>query len=202
MAGNESLSTFAGPTGVGALCFLGIFLILDGRVPTLFPALEAYSKTTTWTIIAAVPVLAITYLTGLVLITTAGTGVRRLYGPSVQQEAKDTVAVSMRSEKDSILAQRYMQLQQERETLAGAALSLIVLAFGALSERRTLADANAIDGRVVIFGAVLAMIASVALFGAAGSRARQAHVFAEQAAPPISSASPTQAGGTTAPKTK
>jgi len=193
MAATESLSAFAGPTGVGALCFLGVFLFLDGRAPSLFPAVEAYAKTSTWSVIAAVPVLAMAYLTGLVLISGASAGVRVSFGPSVEQEAKDTLVVSSKPAKESVLAQRYIQFLQERDCLAGAAFSLVVLAAGLLSEKRTLAEANAIESWLVITAAAIAVLASVALYAAAGVRAREAHTFAavsERAAAPSLNATP------------
>ena len=178
MAATESLGTFAGPAGVGALFFLGLFLFLDGRAPKLFPAFESYAKTATWTVVAAVPLLAITYVAGLVLITAASAGVRITYGPSVRQEAEDTFLVSTKPAKESVLSQRYLELQQQRDILAGAALSLVLLALGALSERNTLRIENAIDGWLVLTGACCAILGSVALFMAAGARANQAHTFA------------------------
>jgi len=178
MAATESLSAFAGPTGVGALCFLGIFLFLDGRAPSIFPAVETYAKTSTWSVVVAVPVLAISYVAGLVLISAAGAGVRCTFGPSVEQEAKDTLVVSSKPAKESVLAQRYLQFQQERDCLAGAALSLVVLAVGLLSEKSTLTKENSIKSWVVITAAAIAFLASIALYGAAGVRARQAHTFA------------------------
>jgi hypothetical protein len=42
--------------GVGALCILGVFLLLDGRAAHLFPTFEQYAKTSTWTVVAAIPV--------------------------------------------------------------------------------------------------------------------------------------------------
>src|SRR5690242_15419631 len=106
MAGStDSLGTFAGAAGVGALCILGVFLLLDCRAPTLFPTVEEYAKTATWSAVAAVPVLAIAYVIGLVLITASCFAVRGSFGPSLLEEAADTARVSNVSAKDSVLAQ-------------------------------------------------------------------------------------------------
>jgi len=176
---NEALGTFAGPTGVGALFFLGVFLILDGRAPQLFPAFETYAGTSSWAIIAAIPLLAISYLAGLVLMTGASAAVRGTFGPATQEEANDTYSVSSKPAKESVIAQRYSQLQQDKDILAGAAFSLVVLALGALSEARTLKWQNGIDGWLVAVGVCLALLGAVALFLAAGTRARDAHTFAQ-----------------------
>ena len=172
--GNDSLGTFAGATGVGALCILGVFLLLDGQAPTLFPTFEEYARTTTWGVVAAVPVLAIAYVIGLVLVTASCFAVRGSFGPSLRDEATDTVRVSSTAAKDSVLAQEYLRLKQERDALGGAALALLVLAAGALSETKNLEYLKA----VIRVGAAGALLAAVALFFAAGTKGRQAHTFA------------------------
>jgi hypothetical protein len=169
----DSLGTFAGATGVGALCILGVFLLLDGRAPALFPTLEEYAKTATWGVVAAVPVLAIAYVIGLVLITASCFAVRGSFGPSLLDEATDTARVSSVSAKDSVLAQEYIRLKQERDVLGGAALALLVLAIGALSETKNLGHLKLIIGAA----AAGALIAAIALFFSAGMKGRQAHTF-------------------------
>jgi hypothetical protein len=169
----DSLGTFAGATGVGALCILGVFLLLDGCAPTLFPTFEEYAKTATWGVVAAVPVLAIAYVIGLVLITASCFAVRGSFGPSLLDEATDTARVSHVSAKDSVLAQEYIRLKQERDVLGGAALALIVLAIGALSETKNLGHLKLVIG----VAAAGALIAALALFFSAGMKSRQAHTF-------------------------
>jgi hypothetical protein len=170
----ESLGTFAGATGVGALCLLGVFLFLDGREPNLFPTFDLYARSATWGIVAAIPVLAIAYVIGLVLITTSCFAVRGVFGPVLLVEAADAAGVSGASAKESVLAQEYLQLRQERDVLGGAALSLIILGVGALSEITNLRSLKS----VIIIAAIGAIIAAAALFCAAGVRGRQAHTFA------------------------
>src|SRR4051812_27108001 len=85
----ESLSNFAGPTGVGALCLLAVFLFLDGRAPDLFPTVETYAKTATWGIVAAVPVLVIAYVVGLFLAAGAEMVAQHTIGPAFIDEAND-----------------------------------------------------------------------------------------------------------------
>jgi hypothetical protein len=175
----DSLGTFAGAAGVGALCILGVFLLLDGRAPTLFPTVEEYAKTATWGVVAAVPVLAIAYVIGLVLITASCFAVRGVFGPSLLEEAADTARVSNVSAKDSVLAQEYTRLKQERDVLGGASLALLVLAIGALSETKNLDHLKLVIG-VAAAGAI---IAAVALLFSAGMKGRQAHTFASFDAP-------------------
>lgn len=76
----ESAGAFAGAAGVGALCFLGIFLLLDGLSPGVFPTVEFYARTATWGIVAAVPVLAITYVVGLLALTGMGSLLEFAFG--------------------------------------------------------------------------------------------------------------------------
>ena len=135
MAGpTDSIGAFAGATGVGALCILGVFLLLDGRAPALFPTVETYAKTATWGVVVAIPVLAIAYVIGLTLITASSFAIRGTFGPSLLDEAADAARVSSIKEKESVLAKEYLQFKQERDVLGGAALALIVLAAGAWSD--------------------------------------------------------------------
>src|ERR1039458_3000987 len=85
----DSLSTFAGPAGVGALCLLGVFLFLDGRAPSLFPTFEQYAKTSSWSVVAAVPVLAVSYVLGLSIMIASVGVLTRTWGPSHNSEAVD-----------------------------------------------------------------------------------------------------------------
>lgn len=59
------INDFASITGIGALCLLGIFLIIDGREKKLFPTIEFYANTKTWALVAVIPVFAISYVMGL-----------------------------------------------------------------------------------------------------------------------------------------
>jgi len=170
----DSLGSFAGATGVGALCILGVFLFLDGRAPELFPTIEEYSKTATWGVVAAIPVLAIAYVIGLMLITASCFAVRGAFGPSLRDEAADVARVSLVAVKESVLAQEYSQLKQERDVLGGAALSLIVLAIGAISDSKNLPHMRSI----VIAAALSTFIAAAALFFSAGLKNGQAHTLA------------------------
>src|SRR6185436_16121358 len=99
---SEALGSFAGATGVGALCLLAMFLFIDGRARNLFPTVEVYAKTATWGIVAAVPVLAISYIAGLLVISGAECAVSRSFGPRAETEFADLARVSKIPAKDSV----------------------------------------------------------------------------------------------------
>jgi len=176
----DSIGTFAGATGVGALCLLGVFLLLDGRAPNLFPTFEEYAKTATWGVVAAIPVLAIAYVVGLVLLTASGFALRGAFGLSVRHQAADAARLSSLAAKESVLSQTYLQLRQEADVMGGAALALVVLGLGALSETSNLRGLKV----VIAVGSAGALFAAVALFWSAGLKTRHAHIFAS-CTPPV-----------------
>ena len=164
---------FAGATGVGALCVLGVFLVLDGRAPELFPTLETYAKTATWGIVAAVPVLAVAYVVGLLAIAGTGAAVEALYGDVVGRGARDVLSM-FAIPKDSLVATAYLELRQRQELLGGSAIGVLLLALGAFSERRNLPE---VRGAVTVAGSLALVAALLCLAGSVAS-GREAHALA------------------------
>lgn len=172
---SEALGSFAGATGVGALCLLATFLLIDGRAPNLFPTVEVYAKTATWGIVAAVPVLAISYIAGLLVISGAECAVSRSFGPRAETEFADLARVSKIPAKDSVAVQQFAQLRQDRAILAGSAVALVFLSFGALSEIRNLPGLKA----VILCSALATVLVAAATFYAAAQKGISAHQLAE-----------------------
>ena len=50
-----SFEIVTGRLGVGAIAFLGLFLIVDGMQIGVFKMIETYGKSTTWGIIGVIP---------------------------------------------------------------------------------------------------------------------------------------------------
>jgi hypothetical protein len=171
----QTLGSFAGATGVGALCFLAVFLFLDGCARSLFPAVEIYAKSTTWGIVAAVPVLAIAYVAGLLAISAAQFTVAHTFGPARDVEFADLVQLSNSRTTDSVALREYTQLREERAILAGSALALLMLAIGAVSESRNLPGLKA----VVLVSAFLTVFVAAGAFYAAGGKSVSAHNLAK-----------------------
>ena len=169
----ESAGAFAGATGVGALCFLAVFLILDGREPGVFSTVEFYAKTTTWGIVAAVPVAAMAYVAGLLAIAVSSGLLEQMAHTTIGRSADDAVAL-VQLNKDSPVAQQYLQLRQEQGILAGSAIAMLLLTLGALSERRNLPNI----GTATLWAVLLAFVAGLLCFYVAFAKARDAHAIA------------------------
>lgn len=169
----ESASAFAGATGVGALCFLAVFLILDGRDPGVFPTVEFYAKTTTWGIVVAVPVAAMAYVAGLLAIAVSSKLLEQMAHTTIGRSADDVVAL-VQLNKDSPVAQQYLQLHQEQGILAGSAIALLLLTIGALSERQNLANI----GNATLWAGSLAFVAALLCYYVAFTKASDAHKIA------------------------
>lgn len=171
---SDSLTTVAGPTGVGALCMLGVFLILDGRAPSLFPTVEEYAKSATWGVVAAVPILVMAYVLGLFLTSAAVIAVHAFVGPGADAEAVDLARIAVLSAEKSAAVQYYVQLRQDRAAIAGCSIAFIVLGAGALCE---LANLPHIKGSVVALAAGSLALAGV-LFWLAANKTAEAHYLA------------------------
>ena len=157
----DALSTFAGPAGVGALCLLAAFLFLDGRAPELFPTFEKYAKTSTWGVVAAVPVLAISYVLGLSVMITSEHVITRVVGQRETEMSSLGRIVAAGPSKDSLTAQLYVDALRNRAVLGGGAMALVLLGIGALSEVRNLPSLRSVIIAAVI-GALL--VAALAMY--------------------------------------
>jgi hypothetical protein len=156
----DALSTFAGPTGVGALCLLAVFLFLDGRAPDLFPTFELYAKTSTWSVVAAVPVLAISYVLGLSVMIASERAIGTVAKQNAAQRISEARMVAAGVDKDSLAAQLYVDALRNRAVLAGGALALVLLGIGALSEVRNLRSLRPVILAAVVGALALAVLAA------------------------------------------
>ncbi|VVO50407.1 hypothetical protein PS862_00282 [Pseudomonas fluorescens] len=170
----ESLSTIAGPTGVGSLCMLGLFLLFDGRAPSLLPTFEEYARTATWGIVAALPVLVMAYVIGLFLSVIATAAIQYFFGPDFSQEAIDIASLSKLSVDKTAAIQVYLQLLADRTTLAGSGVALLFLAGGAISEIDNLQNLKVTIWAIAVGVGLL----SVAMIWLAVQKGVQAHTIA------------------------
>jgi len=165
----QNIEGFAGAAGIGALCFLGIFLFLDGRAPDLFPTVEFFAKTTTWSIVAVVPVLAISYIIGLVTINSASIVIDQIPINQARYQTSDLIVIS--EHDNSAITQEYAQLRHDKDLLGGAFLALVLLSIGALSEIRNLPN---LRGVIVIAATGVLLLAFITL-GLAFFKVNAAH---------------------------
>jgi hypothetical protein len=183
----DSLAAVAGPTGVGAVCILGIFLFLDGRAPELFPTVEVYAKTATWGIVAAVPLLVMSYVVGVMLVSFGELLVQVGFGPSMADELQDLARLAANSAEESAAVQSYLQLRHDRGVLAGSAIAFIVLCAGAISEIRNLGN---LKGPILSLAAS-ALVLAASTYLLAGRKGREAHRLASAIAPAMDTRSGT-----------
>jgi len=124
----QSIQGFSGATAVGALTLVGIILIANVFAMNLFPAIDFYAQTATWAIVVAVPVVAFSYLLGL--LTNGAAEVVLVWFHLVQRDdlIHDPIAASVRGD---FVAGRFQQLRQEAELLAGSSIALALLSVGA-----------------------------------------------------------------------
>jgi hypothetical protein len=177
----DALSTFAGPAGVGGLCLLAVFLFLDGRAPDLFPTFEQYAKTSTWSVIAAVPVLAISYVLGLSVMIASEFAITTVAGQRETDRSSVARMVAAERDKDSLGAQLYVEALRNRAVLAGGAVALVLLGIGALSEVRNLSNL----GTVIVAAALGAwLVAGLVAYLAAREGKRANAIAASVRSPP------------------
>ena len=173
---SDAFSTVAGPAGVGALCMLGVFLILDGRSPHIFPTVEEYAKTTTWGVIAAVPILVIAYVFGLFVNSIGVLAVQTAFGVNTAMETVDIVRIGAFPTEKVPAVQYFLQLRQDRAVLAGSSIALIILCAGALSEISNLPNVRS----SIIVLALGSLLLGALLFWLAGQKTRESHQLAQK----------------------
>jgi hypothetical protein len=172
----DSISTLAGPAGVGALCLLGLFLFLDGRAPDLFPTFEQYAKTASWSIVAAVPVLTVSYVLGLSIMIASERAISRVVGFSQKSEVGDLALIGIAGlAKDSPASIFYAEARRNGAVLAGGALALLVLSSGALSETSNLPNLRS----TVIIATLLTVFLAVLAAYLAVQESHRAHAIAQ-----------------------
>ncbi len=186
-APSETLTGFAGPAGVGAIGFLAVFLFLDGRNSKLLPNVEAYAKTSTWSVVAALPTLALIYVFGVVIICVSqliSQYLGHLIGIPSPPNPADILRLGI--EKDSIKAQIFLKCYQEHEVLTGSGIALVLLGIGSLSERSNLPELSGVIG----LSSAIVVIVGVLAFALSFSKANLAHRVAASVATLAADAGP------------
>ena len=172
----ESITTIAGPAGVGALCFLGIFLFLDGRAPTLFPTVEVYAKTATWGIVVAIPVLVMAYVIGALVSACGVLAIQSFAGPTFAQEVTELSQLAALAGEKSVAVDAYTMLIRDRSVFVGCAGACMILCAGALSEIRNLPHLRP----SIITMAIAVLVFGCLLFWLAIRKGAEAHILATQ----------------------
>lgn len=153
---------------------LGFFLLVDGRAPSFYPTVEVYASSATWGVVAAGPILAMAYVLGLFLSSAALVAVHAYVGLGVEEEAVDLARIGALSGTISVAVQYYAQLRQDRNTIGGCALALIVLAAGSASE---ISNLQHVKGSIAMLTLASLALAGT-LFWLAARKTLEAHRLA------------------------
>lgn len=165
----SSINGFAGVTGIGAICILGFFFILDAEGSSVLPTLNEYASTPTWGILAAVPAIAISYLIGqfaVVLVVMCFDA----FAVSHVNEANAILQIGMA--KNDFLGQEFSRIKQERDLLSGSSVAFVLLGVGAYFERRNLPQIK----RIITLCTWICVVVGIGLFWLGVQRA---HVLNE-----------------------
>jgi hypothetical protein len=120
----NSIQGFSGVSGVGALCLLAIVLLVSAGADELPGILNSFAKTALWSVVAAIPLIAIAYVLGLLSIGFAERFVAWVFDIDSSVAMKYLIAIGS---KDTVAVARYQQFWQEHEILAGSSLGFLIL---------------------------------------------------------------------------
>ena len=151
-----ALEEVSGYLGVGSLQLLGAFFIIDGAT-NFVPFIEPIFKTTTWTLLATVPLLVISYILGLISSLGAEAIVTRVVQPPLTAELFAAVSAS----GNDMLVQRYIDVERHTRLLHGCIVSFVVLALGCWSEVGMLNKFGFIGYLCLAGGLVIALLCPV-----------------------------------------
>lgn len=126
-----SFEAVTGRLGIGAIAFLGLFLIVDGTQIGVFELLEAYGSSVTWGIVGVVPTAVVIYIVGVFCLGVAELLLAR-FAAFRDPEPKDVLAISRSG--GALLQQSYADHMRNHELLKGAAVSFLILSGGAMAE--------------------------------------------------------------------
>ena len=115
----QSIQGFAGASGVGILCLLGLFLIVSVFAENLPVVATHLLESPSWTAVATLPILVVAYVIGLLAIALVDRG-NRLPASHISVLSEPPVAA------------RYGQLEQEAEILSGSVVGFVLLGIVAL----------------------------------------------------------------------
>jgi hypothetical protein len=136
----QGIQGFAGASGVGILCLVGLFFVVSVFATNLPHLVSLLVSSSNWAAIAAVPVLVVAYVVGLLAIALVDHGGQ---------------TASLHQLIEGPAAMRYGQLEQEAEILSGSVVGFLLLSIAAAVNTlafpgwtRTLAFAALLSGAI------------------------------------------------------
>lgn len=146
-----AIEEVSGYLGVGALELLGAFFIVDGA-SNFVPFIDPIFKTATWTFLATVPLLVVSYVLGLLSSLGAESMLGRFIKPALTPEL---FAVATSSSNDALI-QRYADVERHTRLLHGCSIAFLLLALGCWSEVRMLGEFGFVGYLCLVAGLVIA----------------------------------------------
>src|ERR1700747_376593 len=94
-----------GAVGSGSLMLLALLLIFDGIFGNIFSAVEGYSKSEAFGIVAAIPALTIAYMIGMMILTGSELFVMWWFPKSRDKERKNFALIA--AARNDILTKQF-----------------------------------------------------------------------------------------------
>ena len=165
----QGIQGFAGASGVGVLCLVGLFFIVSVFATNLPYLVTLLVSSSNWAGIATVPVLVVAYVVGLLAIALVDRG-------------NQLTASALNALIEGPIALRYGQLEQEAEILSGSVVGFLLLSIAALANTlafpgwtRTLVFAATLSGGIACSAWIMSRskhrAAATLLGGCAAARA-------------------------------
>ena len=131
-----NLDIFTAKLAIGSIWIVSIFLIMCG-FKNLFPLVEGLTKTTTWEVIVAIPLIAFSYTLGAIIVNLSRPFT---FTKNHQEYCKNEIAVFLKLSKlkNEYIMSRYVTIKQQIEFFRSFIPTVIVFAGAVLWSSRLL----------------------------------------------------------------
>jgi hypothetical protein len=155
---SASVEIVAGRLGVGAICFLALFLMADGMQVGVFQLVETYGNSVTFGIVAALPTAVVAYILGIYCVGVADLFVSRF--ESFREPSPQSVYRLSKSGGE-LLRQEYAEIMRNFELLKGSSVAFFLLAIGALLDVTNMRGFEVVVALVFIGAIIVALLSLV-----------------------------------------
>jgi len=177
-----NLDSFTIKVAIGSLWIFSAFLLACGFY-NVYPFIESIARSTTWDVVAAVPVIALSYALGVVVICLSSWAFSPRHVDSLVSEAVDFVRLC-RLENEFIVG-RYERLRQDIEFLRAwlPTIAILVLSVCWCSARILLRYGASGEGLVAIGAAMLLLLVVPLILRVLKNMKLELSILVEQAQP-------------------
>ena len=124
----KALEDFTGTLGIGYLFSLGLFLLMDSSYK-IHSSVQHVSTLKTWEILAAIPLLMVIYIIGIVVIELSEIILPGFFFKKTQKSFSAIIAKVVKHESE-LLQTRYLIVLQHRRILNAGFLAFLVAGIG------------------------------------------------------------------------